>query len=194
MNKAKFITFEYLVKWTIMDENVDANLVEPFILQAQDINIQTIIGNTLYVKLMNDIMTTGTSTGQYLTLLIDYIQPAQAQWAVYHALPWLNYKLTNKSISEKNSAESTPTSLETTQYLRNTVRDNAEFLSTRIREYIVNNQSAFPEYFSPQLNLMSIKPRVNNYFGGIYTGRNRSGSWSDDIVFGGGDSPCSDCP
>jgi len=190
MNKAKFITFEYLVKWTILDENVDANLVEPFILQAQDINIQSIIGNTLYVKLMNDIITTGTSTGQYLTLLTDYIQPAQAQWAIYHALPFLNYKLTNKAISEKTSADSSPTSLETTQYLRNTVRDNAEFLSTRIREYIVNNQSAFPEYFSPQLNLMSIKPSINQYFGGVYLGGRSSGNISDDWVFGGG--PC--CP
>jgi hypothetical protein len=189
-NKAKFITFEYLVKYTVVDENVDANLIEPFILQAQDINIQTVIGNTLYVRLMNDIITTGTSTGQYLTLLTDYIQPAQAQWAIYHSLPFLNYKLTNKAISEKNSAESTPTSLETTQYLRNTIRDNAEFLSTRIREYIVNNQTLFPEYFSPQLNLMSIKPQVNNYFGGVYLGGWKSGNISDDWVFGGG--PC--CP
>ena len=194
MNKSKFITMEYLVKWTQIDENVDANLVEPFILQAQDINIQSVIGNTLYVKLMNDIITTGTSTGQYLTLLTDYIQPAQAQWAIYHALPYLNYRFTNKSISEKSSDNSTVAPLEIVQYLRNTVRDNAEFLSTRIREYIVNNQTLFPEYFNYGTNLMSIKPRVNNYFGGIYTGRNRSGSWSDDIVFGGGDSPCSDCP
>jgi len=190
VNKAKFITFEYLVKWTIMDENVDANLVEPFILQAQDINIQTIVGNTLYVKLMNDIITTGTTTGYYLTLLTEYIQPAQAQWAIYHSLPFLNYRLTNKSVAEKNSDNSTVAPLETVQYLRNTVRDNAEFLSTRIREYIINNQTQFPEYFSPQLNLMSIKPQVNNYFGGIYTGGWKSGNVSDDWAFGGG--PC--CP
>jgi hypothetical protein len=190
MNKAKFITFEYLVKWTIVDENVDANLMEPFILQSQDINIQTVIGNTLYVRLMNDIITTGTTTGYYLTLLTEYIQPAQAQWAIYHSLPFLNYKLTNKAVSEKNSDNSTVAPLETVQYLRNTVRDNAEFLSTRIREYIINNQTQFPEYFSPQLNLMSIKPQVNNYFGGIYTGGWKSGSTSDDWVFGGG--PC--CP
>ena len=191
MNKAKFITFEYLVKWTIMDENVDANLVEPFILQSQDINIQTIIGNTLYVRLMNDIITTGTTTGYYLTLMTDYIQPAQAQWAIYHSLPFLNYKLTNKAVSEKSSDNSAVTPLETVQYLRNTIRDNAEFLSTRIREYIINNQTQFPEYFSPNnQNLLSIKPQVNNYFGGVYLGGRGSGNISDDWVFGGG--PC--CP
>ena len=191
MNKAKFITFEYLVKWTQIDENVDANIVEPSILQAQDINIQTIIGNTLYVRLMNDIITTGTTTGYYLTLMTDYIQPAQAQWAIYHSLPFLNYKLTNKAVSEKNSDYSTVAPLETLQYIRNTVRDNAEFLSTRIREYIINNQTQFPEYFSPNnQNLLSIKPSVNQYFGGVYLGGRGSGSWSDDAVFGGG--PC--CP
>jgi hypothetical protein len=190
MNKAKFITFEYLVKWTIMDENVDANLVEPFILQSQDINIQTIIGNTLYVRLMNDIITTGTTTGYYLTLMTDYIQPAQAQWAIYHSLPFLNYKLTNKAVSEKSSDNSAVTPLETVQYLRNTIRDNAEFLSTRIREYIINNQTQFPEYFIGNGNVLQIRPSINQYFGGVYLGGRGSGNWSDDIVFGGG--PC--CP
>jgi hypothetical protein len=191
MNKSKFITFEYLVKWTQIDENVDPNIVEPSILQAQDINIQTVIGNTLYVRLMNDIITTGTTTGYYLTLLVDYIQPAQAQWTIYHALPYLNYRFTNKSVAEKNSDNSTVAPLETVQYLRNTVRDNAEFLSTRIREYIINNQTQFPEYFSPNnQNLLSIKPSINQYFGGVYLGGRGSGSWSDDAVFGGG--PC--CP
>lgn len=185
-NKSKFITFEYLVKWTIMDSNVDPNLVEPFIIQSQDINIQSVIGNTLYIKLMNDIIS-GTVSGYYETLLTDYIQPCTAQWTIYNSLPFLNWRLTNKSVSEKNSDNSNPSTLENVQYLRNTVRDTAEFLSTRIREYIINNQGQFPEYFNPAPNVLSIKPSQNNYFGGIYTGRRGCGGSSnngDAWVFG----------
>ena len=32
---------------------------------------------------------------QYRTLIKDYIQPAQAEWLVYHALPFINFRLTN---------------------------------------------------------------------------------------------------
>jgi len=56
-----------------------------------------------------------------------------------------------------------PTNLDNIQWLREQVRNTAEFYSTRIREYIVNNQVQFPEYFNPSQNLLSIKPKWNNY-------------------------------
>ncbi len=166
--KAKFISFEYLTKWTQIDENIDPNILEPFIMQAQDINIQGVIGNSLYVKIMNDIATTGTTTGSYLTLLSSYIQPCQAQWTMYYALPFMNYRLTNKSVSEKNSDNSNPTTIENVQYLRSVVANTAEFLGKRIGEYICNNQNDFPEYFTTDYNSKSIKGSSDTYFSGIY--------------------------
>lgn len=168
---AKFISTEYLFKYTILDDNIDPDLLNKFIIQAQDLNIQQVIGNTLYVKLMTDIVNTGSPSGYYLTLLTDYIQRCQAEWTVYHVFPFINYRLTNKAVSEKNSDNSNPTTLENIQWLREQVRSTAEFYSTRIREFIVNNQTQFPEYFNPDQNLLSIKPRWNNYFGGIYLNR-----------------------
>ena len=168
---AKFISTEYLFKYTVIDDNVDPYLLNKYIIQAQDLNIQQVIGNTLYVKLMNDIVNSGSPTGYYLTLLTDYIQRCQAEWVVYHAMPFLNFRMTNKAVSEKNSDNSNPTALENIIWLRDQVRNSAEFYSTRIREYIVNNQNEFPEYFNPSQNLLSIKPKWDNYFGGIYLGR-----------------------
>lgn len=173
MSYAKFISSDYVFKHTLIDSNVDPDEINKFITQAQDINIQQVIGNTLYVKLMNDIATTGTSSGKYLELLTDYIQRCQAEWVVYHSLPFLNYKLTNKSVSQKNSEHSQPSQLEDIKYLRAEVRNTAEFYSQRIREFIINNQSSFPEYFT-NVNINSIRPKSNNYFGGIYIGRGTS--------------------
>jgi hypothetical protein len=164
---ARLVSTQYLFKYTIIDDNIDPDLLNKFIIQAQDLNIQQVIGNTLYVKIMNDVVA-GTITGPYQILLEDYIQRCQAEWVVYHSMPFLNFKLTNKNVAEKNSDNSNPTSLDNIQWLREQVRNTAEFYSTRIREYIVNNQNDFPEYFNLQYNVSSIKPKPMNYFGGIY--------------------------
>jgi len=181
-NKANFISYDYIIKWTQVDSNVDPSLIMPYVMVAQDQNIQSCIGNALYVKLIQLVQTYGSNQNDwttngfsnYWTLLVDYIQPATAYFTVYHSLPWIWAKLTNKSVSEKTSDNSNPVDLQSLQYLRNTVKDQAEFSATRIREFIINNQSWFPEYFSSGNNLMSIKPAVENYFGGIYLGKQPS--------------------
>jgi len=182
-NKCNFISYDYLIKWTQVDSNVDPSLVMPFVLVSQDQNIQTIVGNALYVKLINLVQSYGDNYAawvsnnyqNYWTLMVDYIQPTTAYWTVYHSLPWTWTKITNKSVATKDSDNSNPVDLPTVQYLRNTIRDQAEFSSTRIREFIINNQLWFPEYFSPGNNLMSIKPAVENYYAGIWLGKQPSG-------------------
>lgn len=167
MTYSAFITPEYLYKWTVIDDNIDPNLLDTFIIKAQDVNIQQCIGNTLYVKLMN-LVYTNTLSGYYQELVDYYIQKCQAEWTVYHALPYINYRLTNKAVSEKKSDTSDPTSISNVQYLREDVKNTAEFLNKRIREYIINNQAQFPEYFYPTPGQIQIMPRVDSYFGGMY--------------------------
>jgi hypothetical protein len=187
MSKVRFITTEYLFKFTSIDENVDADLLTPFILQSQDINIQQAIGNSLYVKLKNDVPTNSVS-GYYLTLLKEYIQPAQAQWTLYYAIPFINYKFTNKAVSQRNSDNSNPSSVDDLRWLRDQVRDTAEFLTRRITEYIMTNTSQFPEYFTTT-GPYQIKPKKNNYFSGVYLGRSNKGGgykpgYRDDDCWG----------
>ncbi|RYY51496.1 MAG: hypothetical protein EOO06_00395 [Chitinophagaceae bacterium] len=165
---ASLLDTEYLLDNTVIDKNVDVELLSMFIREAQDMNIQQVIGTTLYQKLMNDVFTTGAPIGNsYKILVDDYIIPCQCQWVVYHSLPYLNYKLTNISVSEKSSEHSNPTDLDTIKYLRDEQRNKAEFYSQRITEYICNNISSYPEYNNPN-NTNEIRPKSNNYFGGIY--------------------------
>jgi len=191
--RVRFITTDYLYKFTSIDENVDADLLTPYIDQSQDINIQQVIGNSLYVKLKNDINTTGTSTGYYLTLLKDYIQPAQAQWTLYYAMPFINFRITNKAISQKNSENSTVSTMEDVKWLRDQVRDTAEYLTRRVTEYIMTNTGQFPEYFTTT-GPYQIKPKKDNYFGGVYLGKSmRKGKGYGDYKPGYGDTGCFDC-
>lgn len=178
-----FITPEYVYRFSVIDSNIDPNLIQTFIIKAQDINIQTAIGNNLYVKLMNDIAE-NTLSGYYEILVNDYIQRCQLEWTVYHATPYINYRFTNKAVSEKKSDTSDPTDLKVVQYLREDTRNTAEFLTRRITDYIINNQSQFPEFF--QINLINqITPKLNNYFGGIYLKdfpQRKRGRWGRDPI------------
>lgn len=178
MTFSTFITPQYLYKWTIIDDNIDPNLLDTFIIKAQDVNIQSVIGNTLYVRLMNDVYLEtkgltgigipGSLTASYATVVNDYIQKCQAEWTVYHCLPYINYRLTNKAVSEKKSEWSDATELKNIQYLREDIRNTAEFLSTRIREYILNNQLQFPEFFQIIPNQLQITPKPSQYFSGVW--------------------------
>jgi len=172
MAKAAFLDTTYIYKFTIIEQNVDADLILKHIWKAQDLNIQSAVGQNLYTKLIDDCP---NFTGPYLTLVTDYIQPCLAEWVVYHILPFMNFRLTNKAVSQKSSDNSLPSTAEDIRWLRDQVRNNAEFYAERLKDYIRNNPSSFPEYYTRNLSF-EISPSKTAYFGGIYTrGRNWEG-------------------
>jgi hypothetical protein len=165
--KSIFITSEYVYKYTVIDQNVDADLILKFIIKAQDLNIQSTLGSHLYNKLVTDCP---NFVSQYRTLIKDYVQPAQAEWCVYHALPFINFHLTNKAVATKNTDSSQPSTVEDLQWLMTQVRNNAEFYSERCRDYIKNNPALFPEFYTIEPGKpFDIKPNKTNYNSGIYT-------------------------
>ncbi len=97
----------------------------------------------------------------------NFIQPALGLWSIYEATPALNFKLTNKAVSQKSSQYSQPSSRSDVEYLRQQISNNAQFYDQRIREYITNNPTFFPEYFQIS-GVNRIKAKKNNYFGGLY--------------------------
>lgn len=163
-----FITTQYLKDNTVINSNVDQELLQPYIEIAQDVRIEPILGTDLYNKLKSDIEGS-TITGNYKILLDDYVQKCLAQWSLYEGLPFLEYKLTNKSVSKKSSDNSTPSDLDEIKYLRQGIRDIAEYFSQRISDYLCANQSLFPEYTSNS-DSDDIHPNSTSYFSGLYLG------------------------
>lgn len=169
MAYARLITTEYLLKRSMIDENIDAALLTTFIDTAQDRFIQSILGENLYNKIMSDVSTNSIS-GQYLYLLANYIQPAQMWATIYEALPFLTFKITNKSVVQKTAENTTGAGDTSVNWLRNIVKNNADFYNQRIREYIVNNPSDFQEYWQ-SIGVERITPRRSTYFSGMYLPR-----------------------
>lgn len=193
-NTVYFCSVDYLKKFYsgYVDDSIDADAMNSFILIAQNVRIQSVLGYNLYTRFINDIQNFGAPQGaQYLFLMDNYIQPATALYAIYEMFPSLAFKATNKSVSQKSSEYGQPSSRNDIEYIRNQIVANAEFYSQRIREYITNNTTQFPEYFQVS-GINRIRARRNNYFGGLflpdnfYLG-NRNGFQSDTRCCGQGD-------
>ena len=189
-----FVTTDYIKKYYsgYLDNNIDSDALNSFILIAQNVRIQSVLGYNLYMRFINDINNFGSPQGaDYIFLMNNYIQPATALYAIYEAAPSLGFKITNKAVSQKSSEYGQPSSRSDIEYIRNQIVGNAEFYSQRIREAITNNTTAYPEYFQVS-GVNRIRARRNNYFGGlflpdsIYIG-NRNGFQRDERCCGQGD-------
>lgn len=186
MAQALLASVDYVKKFTVIDDNVDADIITKFIIKGQDLNIQSVLGQNLYSKLINDCP---TFTGPYLTLVRDFVQPALVEWVVYHSLPFLNFKLTNKNVAKRDSDNSVPSDLDELKWLRAQVRDNAEFYSERMRDFIKNNPNDFPEYYRSDLSF-EVKPAKSAYFPGIYTSKRVS---NRPDIYPNNTDPCDIC-
>lgn len=155
-----FISEDKLKKSTTINGNVDVELLRPYMKVAQDKYIWTRLGSQLYDKLQNDI-TGGTLTGNYETLVDDYIQDALVHWTLFECLPFLGYKIMNKDIVRKNSENSQSASIEDINFLRNLVQATAEWYTERLIDYLCENNTLFPEYNTN--SGADLRPSKNNY-------------------------------
>jgi hypothetical protein len=170
MGKVKFIDIEYFNNHTPVDGNVDFKLIKPLIYKAQDIHIQQVTGSKLYNRLKELIITgqiVEEEFAKYKLLLDDYIRPTLAEWTLYELLPFMNFKLTNKSISKRTSENSGPSEVDEIKWLRSSVRDSAEFYTKRIVDYLIEYKLDYPELITPT-KCDEIRPSGRAFFGGVY--------------------------
>ena len=102
MATALFISRTDLVKNSILDGNVDTDKFIQFIKIAQQIDIRNYLGSELYNRISNDI-TNSTLSGNYLTLVRDYIQPMLIHFAMVQYLPFAAYQIKNGGIYKHQS-------------------------------------------------------------------------------------------
>ena len=120
-----FISETYIKNNSVIDENVDMRLILPGILDAQQLRIHPILGSPLYSALKTKI-TAGTLNADEVTLLDDYIAPSMLQWTLYECSVSMLFKYRNKSVSTKNSENSTPIDYRDLQFLRDDWKNKAD--------------------------------------------------------------------
>ena len=163
-----FISEDKLKDSTAINMNVDIEFLLPFVKQAQKLYVETKLGTDLNQKL-KDLITAGTisnpANANYKTLLDTYIGDMLPNFALYHAIPFLRFKIENGNIYSKTSENGVALSTEEAQHLRSEVQNTGEYYMERMIEYIKNNISLFPEYSTN--SGADVSPDSNAYYAGM---------------------------
>ena len=144
-----FISEDKLKDSTAINLNVSTDLLLPYVRQAQKLWCETRLGTPLNNKL-KDLIVAGTvnlpANAAYKTLLDDYIGDFLPIMAMYHAIPFLRFKVENGNIYSKTSETGTALTDAEAQHLREECKNTGEYYLERMIDYICNNNSLFPEY------------------------------------------------
>ncbi len=160
-----FISEEKLKDSTAINMNVSVDLILPYILQSQKLYCEPKLGTDLYKKLEAEI-TAGTLAGDYKTLVDEYISFMLVNYAFYHLIPFLRFRVENGNIYSKTSETGNALSTEEAQHLRSEVLNTAEYYTERLISYLCANTSSFPEY-SSNSDSDDISPDSNAYYAGL---------------------------
>jgi len=163
-----FVSEEKLKYFTSVNQNVSPNDLVPYILQAQDIYLQGYLGTTYYNSLKSKVLA-GTVSGPDQYLMDNYIGSALCNWGLSMALPFLKYKIFNKSVLSPKSETADSITLEELKFLQNECRNTAETYSKRLIEWMRNHPADYPLYIAPNVLDGELPQRGNPYFGNIVT-------------------------
>src|SRR5210317_2512882 len=147
--KALFITLKELKRKSIFDGNLDADKLIQFVEVAQDTEIQQFLGTKLYEKLQTEIIA-GTLSGNYETLVNDYIKPMLIWYTQATYIPYAAYQISNGGIYKHNSENATSVSESEIRKLTRHATETADFYAKRFIDYIDDNLELYPDYIGNQ--------------------------------------------
>jgi hypothetical protein len=145
MAQALFISRDDIIKFTVLNGNIDTDKFIQFIKIAQDVHIQNYLGTRLFNRLNDDIVNDDLIE-PYTTLLTTYIKPMLIHWAMVEFLPYAAYTVANKGVFKHNSENSTNVDKNEIDFLIAKERDVAQSYTNRFIDYMCFNQVSFPEY------------------------------------------------
>ena len=183
---ALLVSEEKLKAFTSINQNVSPADLIPYILQSQDIVLQNYIGATYYMELKNQVVA-GTVSSDNQFLLDNYIGNALCNWGLFYALPFLKYKIFNKSVVSPTSENSEPITLEELKFLMEQVRSAGETYMKRMIEWMVLHPGAYQAYVAPRVLDGQLPERGNPYFGSLVTPK-QPYAWKKRTMVGTRDS------
>lgn len=145
MAKVLFLTNKDIKTRTPLGGNVDTDKFQNFIRVTQDINLQGMLGTRLYVKLQNDVINS-TLTGNYKTLVDDYIKDFIAWYSLAEYMPFAGFTINNGGVFSHESENSVAATRGDINALAQMCRDKSEHYGRRLYDYLCANNSLFPEW------------------------------------------------
>ena len=163
MTTTLLISEAKLREFTDLNNNVDAALITNAIREAQDIELQRVLGTLLYNRILSDV-DGGTIAGDYKDLLDNWIQDFLLYASYYEALEYIYLRSRNNGLVKPTGGENAiDADLTLYDRKRGSVRNKKEFYGERLVEHLIQYQSNFPEY-TQGTNLDEMYPDTGNQF------------------------------
>jgi hypothetical protein len=166
-NFVYFVSVTYLKDNTPLNENLDDKLLKSSIKEAQEIYIRDVIGSGIYDELQDQAYN-GTLTGDNTTLLDSYIAPCLKYYTLTESMLPMTFKFMNKSVASRNSENATAITPQELSLIEQRYRDKAEYYAERLRDFLKENPTIYPNYLNPGTGFDVIRPKNTAFFGGMY--------------------------
>ena len=135
VNQILLVSEEKLKAFTTINENVSPQLLIPYILNSQETYLVNLIGGSFLKELYLQVRTnTVTAANQFI--LDEFIGQVVLQYGLMMSLPFLKYKILNKSILSPKSESADSIDLDELKYLVSQVKNTAEQYSMLLQRYL----------------------------------------------------------
>jgi len=157
-------------EYTDLDNNVDTALIKNGIREASDIELQRLLGTLLYDKLLSDV-DAGTLTGNYQTLVDDYVQDFLIYAAYWYILDSIYLRSRNNGLLTPNGGENSD-SVDRTLYnvKRQSVKNKMEYYAEGLKDYLIEEEALFPE-LTQNTKLYQNSPDYTDQYGSPFVFR-----------------------
>lgn len=146
MTTTLLISEAKLREFTDLNNSVDSSLLVNAIREAQDIELQRILGTILYNKILSDV-DGSTISGNYKDLLDNWIQDFLLYSSYYISLEYIYLRPRNNGLVKPTGGEnSIDADLTLYDRKRQSVKNKKEFYGDRLVNHLLEDQALFPEY------------------------------------------------
>jgi hypothetical protein len=167
------IEIQRLKQYSVVNNNLDAKLIEPTIVMCQDLHLQSILGTDLYEEICNQI-TTATVTALNQTLLNDYIEPYLTNLVISEGLIDWHIKITNTDVINAATLNATSENPSGVFSIQNKYRSIADNYANTLYLYLISNTANYPLYLNGNLERWKVRPKSFEFTGAFYTGNSRT--------------------
>lgn len=171
-----FVNPQYLKRMTSLNNSIEESYIIPSVILAQDVELQQYLGTKLLDKLKAEVKA-GTLSGNYETLMDDYVRKMVVWWTMVNLIPSLYVKIDNGGLVIRTADNTSTISVDDLQREVDRARMNAQFYTQRLVDYLCNNSGLFPEY--SQNTGSDMLPQLQAY---SQNGLTISGSAPNDLV------------
>lgn len=180
MTNTLLISEKYVKTQSNIQDNVWGDFLTPAIREAQDIELQPIIGRPLYKKILKEVEEKDVEE-RFKTLIEDWIQPYLLYQTIVSLIPIIGTKLGNIGTVISNDEHVQNISSSERENLEYRYRYLADHYKSELQKYLLANKDLYPELTSTCLKNLNLKSSnsLPLWTGGVRHGQRESTDCSD---------------